>query len=204
MFISSDKACQPTNVYGSSKQMAEHLAVFANSWTVPRGLSCTVVRYGNVMASRGSVVHLFRECAKQGEPLPVTDPKMTRFWLTLREAHQIVEYALTELRPGEVLVPKIPSIRLPDLAEAVAPGHATMTVGLRAGGEKLHERMLSEEEPTRTVDVGRYYIVSPVPHPWTAFVRTGERVPPTFMYTSDTNTQWLDVSALQAMLRDVP
>jgi len=204
VLISSDKACQPTNVYGASKQMAEHLTVFANSWTAPKGTTCVAVRYGNVMASRGSVVHLFRQYAQTGEALPITHPDMTRFWLPMRSAHEIVEYALTELEAGEILIPKLPSIRLPDLAEAIAPGHATVTVGLRPGGEKLHERLLSEEEPTRTVDVGKYYVVIPQPHPWTSTVRSGAYLHPSFTYTSDQNTQWLDVTTLRTMLQGVP
>jgi UDP-N-acetylglucosamine 4,6-dehydratase/5-epimerase len=153
VFLSSDKASSPANAYGSSKQLAEFYAVAANSYTYPQGLRVCATRYGNVFSSRGSVVHIFRAARNAGRPIPVTHPDCTRFWLTLNDAVDIVLNALELMRGGEIFVPWLPAFQVTNLAEVIAPGVEQEVVGLRPGGEKLHEQLLSEEEESRTLAV---------------------------------------------------
>lgn len=202
VMLSSDKAVHPTNIYGSSKQFGEYLALQSNVYGVPRETQIVVVRYGNVMASRGSVVGIFRAARDAGRPIPITDPTMTRFWLTLPAAHEIVRQAVTDLYAGEILVPKLPALTIADLAEAIAPGHPTVVVGRRSGGEKLHERLLSDEEVLRATDCGLYYVIRPDPHPWTRFERPGPVLPSTFLYDSATARR-LSVADIRALLESV-
>lgn len=201
--ISSDKAVHPTTSYGSSKQMAEHITIGANIHGYPVGTTLACVRYGNVLGSRGSVVGLFRECVKAGRPLPITDERMTRFWITFEQACKLVILALREMQGGEIFLPKLPTMRLMDLAEVVAPGHPWTAIGLRPGGEKLHERLLSDEEVVRTFDRGNHYCIAPNPHPWTAGEWTGSLVAPTFQYESATGYQ-LTPQELRTMLEGLP
>jgi UDP-N-acetylglucosamine 4,6-dehydratase len=172
----------PTNLYGATKCLAEHLAVSANSHTMPRfSTAVSVVRYGNVLASRGSVVHLWRKAVEGGEMIPVTDRRMTRFWLTLDEAVGLILWALRTMRGGETFVPCLPAMAVTDLATAVAPGHGgwpVVEVGLRAGGEKLHERLLGDEEARRAILVDGRIVVPPEHHSWTARTWDGEPLAP--------------------------
>jgi len=204
LLISSDKACQPTNIYGASKLMAEYLATAANSYTVPRGLRVSAVRYGNVLGSRGSVVHIWRQAISRGEHLVITDPDMTRFWLTLDQACDLVSDALDIMCGGELIVPCLPSMRLLDVAEALAPGHPRIFAGLRPGGEKLAERLLSDEETSRALMVNGRIVVPPAHHSWTVEERTGEALPEGLIYQSDLAPfGWLSVEAMREWLSTV-
>jgi UDP-N-acetylglucosamine 4,6-dehydratase len=221
LFISSDKACQPTNIYGASKLMAEYLATAANSYTVPRGLRVSAVRYGNVLGSRGSVVHIWRQAVQGGRNLVITDPDMTRFWLTLDQACDLVFDALDLMRGGELIVPCLPSMRLLDVAEALAPGHPRIFAGLRPGGEKLAERLLSEEETSRSrlAKVGHgpeRIVVPPAHHSWTSEEWSGSDLPlgvtyfnagfpAGLIYQSDLAPfGWLPTETMREWLTEVP
>jgi len=207
VFISSDKAVAPTNIYGASKYLAERLVVGANTYGVPGGQSFTVVRYGNVAGSRGSVIHLWRRAVAEGRPLMLTDERMTRFWLTLDDACHLVRYAADprQVEAGEVVVPVLPRFRVLDLARAVAgEAGAREVTGRRSGGEKLHESLLSEPEIALTVRRGSVYIVRPDPHPWTAArPARGDPLPEGFTYTSD-GAPRLSVGELLERLAEVP
>src|SRR5690349_9861998 len=159
--VSSDKAVEPANVYGSSKNVAEHLAVSANVYAVPRGTRVSVVRYGNVAWSRGSVLFTWAEQAAH-RYIQVTDKRMTRFWLTLDQAVDTIEDALETSDPGEVLIPQLKSAALIDIARAMVHGDCVIEeIGLRPGGEKLHEVLLGAEEGSRAVDYVDCYILEP-------------------------------------------
>lgn len=184
LVISSDKAVMPTNFYGVSKAAAEGYAVQANTYTVPRGTRVSVLRYGNVMGSRGSVLERWAAILA-GEPLPLTDPRMTRFLVSLRQAVQLVHTCLAAMEGGEIFVPMLPAAYIHALAEAAFPGRALTTLGIRPGGEKLHETLLSPEERTRLALVTEaLFAVLPSFHPWRS---TPWGVPPTTFgpYTSD-------------------
>lgn len=191
VFISSDKAVHPQNIYGASKLIAEYLAVASNVWTQARGLAVSVCRYGNVLGSRGSVVDLWRQAVIEGKPLRLTDDRMTRFWITLEQAVAFVLESAEHMAGGETFLPILPSARLIDLAEAVAPGHPVEVVGLRPGGEKLHERLLTDEEASRTRRQPGRIIIAPAHNFWGGPEVEGEPLPPGFTYASDSNDWWL-------------
>ena len=199
--LSTDKAVSPANLYGATKACAERLFVQANVYVGHGATRLACVRYGNVVGSRGSVVPLFREQARQGA-LTVTDTRMTRFWITLDQAVAFVMRCLDRMRGGEIFVPKIPSMRVVDLAEAIAPGVPLGVTGIRPG-EKLHEALLAGEEARHTTDGGDCYVVEPE-HPFWADRDQGEGVPVPagFTYTSDANTHWLGVDELRKVLAD--
>lgn len=167
LMVSSDKACHPTNVYGASKAMMEHEAVAGNATTYPRGTAVACVRYGNVLGSRGSVLSLWRQAVKEGRPLPLTHKDMTRFWLTVEDAAAFVRWAVWATAGGEIFVPKMEAMAMTDFAEALAPGHPIVETGLRPGGEKLHEIVITEDEASRTLFNYGYYVIRPWLHPWT-------------------------------------
>jgi UDP-N-acetylglucosamine 4,6-dehydratase len=201
--LSTDKASSPANLYGATKLTADKLFVSSNHYAVAGSTRFSVVRYGNVMGSRGSVIPYFKKLAAAGEPLPITDPRMTRFWITLPQAVEFVISAFDDMTGGELYVPRIPSMRVTDLAEAMAPGTKTVEVGIRPG-EKLHEEMISAEDARRTVRRADRYVVQPTLAMWGGFSEAaGEPVPDGFAYTSDTNDQWLTVEDLRAMLTDL-
>ena len=191
LLISSDKAVAPANVYGVTKAQMEHEGVAFNAISAPQGTTVAVTRWGNVLGSTGSVLGLWRAAAAAGQPLPVTDPAMTRFWLTLKQAATFALAALAALRGGEVLIPVLPAMQLGALAEAVAPGWPIAVTGLRPGGEKRHEVLLTDEEATRTVAVTlagglEAWAVNPALHSWRADVPwTGEPWPAGAVYRSD-------------------
>jgi UDP-N-acetylglucosamine 4,6-dehydratase len=198
--LSTDKAVNPVNLYGATKLCAEKIVVQGNAYAAqgPTRLSC--VRYGNVVGSRGSVVPLFRRQAGEGRLL-ITDERMTRFWITLSQAVDLVLYALETMTGGEVFIPKIPSMRVVDLAEAMAPGIPREVIGIRPG-EKLHEVLLTSDEARHARDVGSVYVVVPE-HPWwsgqPAWIE-GKPLDDGFAYSSDTNVDWLSASQLADIL----
>lgn len=201
--LSTDKASSPANLYGATKLTADKLFISSNHYAVDGGTRFCVVRYGNVMGSRGSVIPFFRERALQGEPLPITDHRMTRFWITLPQAVDFVVDAFESMTGGELYVPRIPSMRVTDLAEAIAPGLGTVEIGIRPG-EKLHEEMISSEDARRTVRQDTRYVVQPTLAMWGGFHEApGDPVPDGFAYSSDTNDLWLNVDDLRLMLDEL-
>lgn len=209
LVVSSDKAVQPTNIYGATKMTAEHLAVMSNVYAYPRGTRVACVRYGNVIGSRGSVVELWREAVKANEPIEITDERCTRFWITMPQAVQLIQDALALMDGGEIFVPDLPSMRITDLAEAIAPGHPRFVTDLRPGGEKLHEALLNSEEVTRTFELLEYrfditrrvYVIMPSLRYWGGAPFIAPQVPKDWVYTSDRNTRWLSVEDMREMLK---
>jgi UDP-N-acetylglucosamine 4,6-dehydratase/5-epimerase len=200
--LSTDKACNPINLYGATKLASDKTFVAANNLAGDIGSRFSVVRYGNVVGSRGSVAPLFqRLLAKGATELPITDPRMTRFWITLNEGVEFVLSSLNMMRGGEIFVPKIPSMKMTDLAEAMAPGLPIKVVGIRPG-EKLHEIMISADDARATVDLGDRYAIEPafVEYPRTPL--EGKRLSEGFWYASDTNDEWLSGPGLLALLED--
>jgi UDP-N-acetylglucosamine 4,6-dehydratase len=200
--LSTDKASSPVNLYGATKLTADKLFVSANHYAAGYDTHFSVVRYGNVMGSRGSVIPFFRNLAALGEPLPITDRRMTRFWITLPQAVEFVMSCFNDMRGGELYVPRIPSMRVVDLAEAIAPGSETVEVGIRPG-EKLHEEMISTEDSRRTLRRDDRYVVLPTLADWGFSQPSGEPVEEGFSYTSDNNDLWLDASQLRDLLREL-
>lgn len=203
--LSTDKAANPINLYGASKLAADKIFVAANNLSGHGGARFSVVRYGNVLGSRGSVVPLFRQLASEGaKELPITDPRMTRFWITLRQGVNFVLSSLAMMQGGEIFVPKIPSTRITDLANALAPNVPTRIVGIRPG-EKLHEVMITEDDARTTLDLPDRYVIEPA----LAFWRTNgcktdgaKPVPEGFSFTSETNAEWLDQAELESLLAE--
>ena len=167
LLISSDKAVEATNLYGKTKAAAEDFAIQANTYTQPQGVAVSVLRYGNVFGSRGSVVPLWAEQARRSRPLTLTDPSMTRFLITLTEAVGLVQDVLEMMQGGEVFVPELPAARMGDLAACLHPEQPVSYLGMRPGGEKLHESLLSQDEVRRVRRVGPHLLaVVPAVHPW--------------------------------------
>lgn len=189
--LSTDKASSPINLYGATKLTADKLFVAANNYSSSYNTAFSVVRYGNVMGSRGSVIPYFRNLAAQGKPIPITDERMTRFWISLEQATQFVLDSLSNMCGGELYVPRIPSIRIVDLAKAIAPNLPVVEIGMRPG-EKLHEEMISFDDSRRTIFTGDRYIVSPVVPSSNYLIPQGEKVPDGFIYQSDTNDLWIE------------
>lgn len=204
--LSTDKACDPINLYGASKLAADKIFVAANSYSGQEGSRMSVVRYGNVVGSHGSVVPFFDKLIKDGATeLPITDARMTRFWITLDQAVDFVLSTTEMMRGGEIFVPKIPSMRVPDLAEAMAPGMPHELIGKRPG-EKLHEVMISEHVSHKVIDYDDRYIIEPEWVYWErkSFESEGwPLVSEGFRYASDTNEEWLSPSELSAMMPDI-
>lgn len=201
--LSTDKASSPVNLYGATKLTADKLFISSNHYAVAGGTRFAVVRYGNVMGSRGSVIPFFRQLAEAGKPLPITDMRMTRFWITLPQAVDFVIDSFTDMSGGELYVPRIPSMKVTDLAEAIAPGAPLLDIGIRPG-EKLHEEMISVEDARRTVRRPDRYVVQPTLAVWGGFSEAaGDPVPDGFSYSSDSNDLWLDVSQLREVLSDL-
>lgn len=202
LLISSDKATNPINLYGSTKLTAEKLFVQANSYSGGWGTRFSVCRYGNVMGSRGSVIPVFQEQAKTGN-LTITDRRMTRFWITMQQAVVLVENSLNWMQGGEIFIPKIPSMRVVDLAEAVAPGCSITEVGIRPG-EKVNEILLNEDEARHAVDCGDHYLIYPLHSWWKADVSLkGKYLSDGFRYSSDCNLDWLSVEDMRSILTEL-
>jgi UDP-N-acetylglucosamine 4,6-dehydratase len=195
--LSSDKAVNPVNLYGATKLCMEKLMVHANSYSGDGGTRFSCSRYGNVVASRGSVVPLFLEQRQTGV-LTATDRRMTRFWLTLDQSVIFVLNCIEQMHGGEIFVPKISSMRIMDLAQAIGPDCNIIELGIRPG-ETLHEALISEDEARNTAEVKGMYVIKPV-HPWWNFSNwdNGKPLPEGFRYTSDTNTSWLGADELMA------
>lgn len=203
--LSTDKAASPINLYGASKLAADKIFVAANNLSGTIGTRFAVVRYGNVLGSRGSVVPLYRSLvAKGAKSLPITDPRMTRFWITLKQGVAFVVSSAEMMQGGEIFVPKIPSMKLVDLARCMAPGLAHKVVGIRPG-EKLHETMITEDDSRTTLELADRYIITPAFHWWTAKpydAKSARPVAEGFEYRSDTNPHWIDDAALARLLED--
>jgi len=197
--LSTDKASSPINLYGATKLTADKLFVTANNYSYSFGTTMSVVRYGNVMGSRGSVIPFFRRLVAEGKPLPITDPRMTRFWITLPQAVKFVIDSFDTMQGGELYVPRIPSMKITDLVEAVAPGSETYEVGIRPG-EKLHEEMIASDDSYRTIRQDDRFIVQPTIKEWWFKESVGNPVAPGFSYSSDTNDQWLSVQELRDLI----
>jgi len=200
--LSTDKACSPVNLYGATKLASDKLFVAANSYVGSKKTGFSVVRYGNVAGSRGSVVPFFKKVRATGT-IPVTDPRMTRFWITLDQGVQFVIDSLERMHGGEIFVPKIPSMKVMDLAKAIAPDCDVEIVGIRPG-EKLHEAMIMEDDARHTVEFDDHYVIQPE-FPWWSknFAEGGKSLPEGFAYTSDNNTEWLTIEQLEKLSVDI-
>ena len=203
--LSTDKAVNPVNLYGGTKLVSDKLFVAANAYSGTKDISFAIVRYGNVAGSRGSIIPLFHNIIKNGgTELPITDMRMTRFWISLTEGVELVIKALREAKGGETFISKIPSFRVPDLAEAMLPGCRLKEIGIRPG-EKLHEIMVTTEDSFNTYEYDKHYIVYPqmvfndrqVPD------LSGKKVEEGFSYSSGTNSEWLSVEDLRERLKEV-
>ena len=197
--LSTDKASSPVNLYGASKLCSDKLFVAGNHYAGHSNTTFSVVRYGNVMGSRGSVIPLFRKLAASGT-LPITDKRMTRFWITLDQAVRFVVDSFERMEGGELFVPRIPSTAVVDLAEAIAPGVKLEEIGIRPG-EKLHEEMISEDDARRTYLFDDRYVIAPMlPARDLSIAATGQPLPEGFAYRSNTNDLWLGVDELRELL----
>lgn len=199
--LSTDKASSPLNLYGATKLAADKLFQSGNHYAASYVTRFSVVRYGNVMGSRGSIVPFFKKLAAEGKSLPITDNRMTRFWITLPEAVQFVVDSFDRMVGGELYVPKIASMKIMDLVEAIAPGSKTHEIGTRPG-EKLHEEMISEDDSRRTIDLGDRYCILPTIAAWGFEAPKGESVEDGFAYRSNTNTEWLTVDDMRRLLAE--
>jgi UDP-N-acetylglucosamine 4,6-dehydratase len=188
--LSTDKASSPINLYGATKLTADKLFIAANNYSFSYGTTFSVVRYGNVMGSRGSVIPFFSSLAAEGKPLPLTDLRMTRFWISIDAAVKFVLSSLELMSGGELYVPRIPSMKLIDLAKAVDPTAKIVDIGMRPG-EKLHEEMISADDSRRTFIAGDRYIVTPVVAEWGYKEPEGQRMPEGVAYQSNTNDLWM-------------
>lgn len=198
--LSTDKAVHPINLYGATKMVAEKLFVQGNNYAGSRDIRFSCVRYGNVVGSRGSVIPLFLEQKKSGE-ITITDERMTRFWITLDQGVHLVLTAIEKMTGGEIFIPKIQSMKVIDLARAIAPEARIKIIGIRPG-EKIHEVLITEDEARHTVDVGDYFVIEPELHFWKENNQTinGKRIPEDFYYSSDTNKSWLTIEELKKIV----
>jgi UDP-N-acetylglucosamine 4,6-dehydratase/5-epimerase len=197
--LSTDKAVNPINLYGATKLCAEKMFVQANAYAGAQDTRFSCVRYGNVVGSRGSVIPVFMEQRKRGK-ITITDSRMTRFWLTLEHGVRFVVGSIEQMHGGEIFVPKIPSMRLTDLAETIAPGCEVECIGIRPG-EKLHEVLVSEDEARNTVELDDMFVIQPA-HAWWSRQnwKDGQPLPEGFRYGSDSNARWLTSGELQALI----
>lgn len=201
--LSSDKAVSPANLYGATKLCADKLFVSAGVYTGPKDTRFSVVRYGNVIGSRGSIVPMLVDERCHGK-VPITDIRMTRFWISLKQAVEFVLLCIEQMQGGEIFVPKIPSMRIVDLAKAIAPHCEHDVVGIRPG-EKLHEVLLTEEDARQAIEFDNYFVIKPPPFisRWTAdHLENGKPIKDGFNYSSDTNTHWLSEQELMAMIAE--
>jgi len=197
--LSTDKAVNPINLYGATKLCAEKMFVQANAYSGEKNTRFSCARYGNVVGSRGSVIPVFLEQRKRGK-ITITDARMTRFWITLEQGVRFVARCLEQMHGGEIFVPKIPSMKLTDLAETIAPGCEVEYVGIRPG-EKLHEVLVSEDEARNTLELEDMYVIQPG-HPWwhRENWRGARKLADGFRYTSDANEDWLTGERLEELI----
>ncbi|SIQ30216.1 UDP-N-acetylglucosamine 4,6-dehydratase (inverting) [Halanaerobium kushneri] len=200
--LSTDKAANPINLYGATKLCSDKLFTAGNAYAGGKKTKMAVVRYGNVMGSRGSVIPFFKKMKETGT-LPITDPRMTRFWITLEDAVKLVLRAFDKMQGGEIFVPKIPSMKITDLAKAIAPECEQKTVGIRPG-EKLHEVMITKSDSRHTLEFDDHYVIEPefdwwknVNHP------EGEPLEEEFEYNSGNNDQWLSVKEMRELIEEL-
>jgi UDP-N-acetylglucosamine 4,6-dehydratase len=198
--LSTDKASGPINLYGATKLVSDKLFVAGNAYAGGHDTRFAVVRYGNVMGSRGSVIPFFLSIAGELQ-LPITDPQMTRFMVTVEQGVELVWHAFDDMEGGEIYVRKAPSMKIVDVARAVDPRAEPQIIGIRPG-EKLHEQMISAEDAPHTFEYDTYYKVMPAINSWgnDNRVKTGRKVPAGFVYTSDNNAEWMSVEALRAWI----
>lgn len=199
--LSTDKASSPVNLYGATKLASDKLFVAGNSYSGEHGTRFAVVRYGNVMGSRGSVIPFFMSI-KNSRVLPITDARMTRFMISLEQGVELVWHAFTDMQGGEIYVKKIPSMRVTEIANVVAPEARQEIVGIRPG-EKLHEQMIGVEDALYTYEYSEHFKILPAINGWNACtkrIKDGTRVPEGFSYTSDNNTEWMQRAELQAWI----
>lgn len=201
MAISTDKAVYPVNLYGATKMVAEKLFIQGNSYTGNRETIFSCARYGNVIASSGSVVPLFQEQKQKGE-ITITDERMTRFWISLEEGVNFVIRCIEMMKGGEIFVPKIPSMKIIDLAEVIAPEAKKKIIGVRPG-EKLHEILLTKEEARHTKEFDNYFVIEPEYPFWNSDnFKDGKSLSDIFEYTSNTNRKWMTKEQMREILKD--
>lgn len=201
--LSTDKASSPANLYGATKLASDKVFVAGNSYSGATGTRFGVVRYGNVMGSRGSVIPFFLSIASKGV-LPITDSRMTRFMITLEQGVELVWHAFNDMIGGEIYVKKIPSMRITDIAKAVNERARQDIVGIRPG-EKLHEQMIGTEDAPYTYDYPEHFKILPAIHDWCsdpARIGSGTKVPSDFVYSSDNNQEWMSVDTLRSWIED--
>ena len=198
--LSTDKACNPSNLYGASKLASDKLFISGNSYSSIEGTKFSVVRYGNVLASRGSVIPFFMNIAAKGEgKLPITDERMTRFMITLEEGIDLVFLAFNNMIGGEIYVKKIPSMKVIDIAECILPNEEYEVVGIRPG-EKIHEQMITAEDSPHTYEYGGFYKILPAINNWNSDnnrIGDGKKVKDGFVYSSDNNDEWMSQEDLK-------
>ena len=199
--LSTDKACDPINFYGATKLASDKLFISSNSYSGKSRTRLSVVRYGNVMGSRGSIIPFFLESKKTGI-LPVTDTNMTRFMISLDSAVDLVLHAFKDMVGGEIYVKKIPSMKVVDIAKAICPNCKIKIIGIRPG-EKIHEKMISSSDSVNTFEFKDHYKILPSMYNWSVpqKVRVGKKVKKNFEYASNTNTQWMEVSELRNWIK---
>lgn len=203
--LSTDKAANPINLYGASKLASDKIFIAANNLSGSIGTRFAVVRYGNVVGSRGSVIPFFEKLVREGaKTIPITDERMTRFWITLQQGVDFVMSSIDIMRGGEIFVPKIPSMKMVDLANMIAPGIPHQIVGIRPG-EKLHEIMVPIDDGRNTVQIEDRFIIEPAFASWnySSHLKSGAKaVPENFSYSSDANDEWLDAAGLKALIQN--
>jgi UDP-N-acetylglucosamine 4,6-dehydratase/5-epimerase len=201
--LSTDKASSPINLYGATKLTSDKIFVAGNAYAGEHGTSFSVVRYGNVMGSRGSVIPFFHSVRESGT-LPITDPRMTRFMISLPQGVELVWHAFSDMVGGEIYVKKIPSMKVTDLARVVAPECKQEVVGIRPG-EKLHEQMIGAEDSYFTYEYPEYFKILPVINDWASTperIKDGKPVPEGFVYSSDNNTEWMTDAQLESWIKE--
>lgn len=202
--LSTDKACSPINLYGATKLCSDKLFIASNVYVGHRDTKISVVRYGNVAGSRGSVIPFFKKLiSENAKELPITDLRMTRFWLKLEEAVEMVIQAIENMVGGELYVRKIPSMKITDLALAIAPNLKLKEIGIRPG-EKIHEMMISSEDARNTIELDKYYIIKPESNELKERIKIiGKSVAQDFEYHSGNNTQWLTIQQMQNLINEI-
>jgi len=197
MTISTDKAVSPANLYGATKLAAEKLTIQSNTYAAGTATRYSCVRYGNVVGSRGSVVPLFLKQRASGT-VTITDDRMTRFWLSLDQGVRFVMNCIEQMEGGEVFVPKIPSTKVIDLANAIVPDAKVNIIGIRPG-EKIHEDLISDDEARHTVELEKMFVIQPAEATWfgNSWKTKGKDLPEGYHYSSDTNDQWLDINGIK-------